>query len=237
MQSYNVKYSQFGACGFENKPKIGEGIYTMPDVSRILGIPNPKVRRWAKNFWDKKFADHFGGRYTFGSTRHKAVNFLTLIEFYSFIKLTEFGVWPSKIVKAHQELSEEFETKYPFAMSDVLKNIKTDGKKIYFQRNDKEIYCLDGKKQLNLDLINFFLEKVDFNTERMAELYWPIGREYGIVCDPKRQFGQPIILGTSIQAVTIFSMYNAGETIDSIMDLYSINKKQVKDAIRFYKEN
>jgi len=84
--------------------------------------------------------------------------------------------------------------------------------------------------------IEDFAINVDFsNKSFLAEKLFPFGRDKRIVVDPHRQFGQPIIDGTSINAEVIYSMYKSGEPIDSLAILYDLTEKEVNDAINFYR--
>lgn len=49
---------------FENRVKINNGIYTVPDVSKILRLPYQKVNYWLNKYWDKELGDAFEGRYS-----------------------------------------------------------------------------------------------------------------------------------------------------------------------------
>ena len=69
----------------------------------------------------------------------------------------------------------------------------------------------------------------------LASRFWPLGKDFNIVCDPHRKFGQPIINGTNIQAEAVYRMYLANEPIDFIAALYETSKKNVQDAITFNK--
>ncbi|MEJ7676896.1 MAG: DUF433 domain-containing protein [Segetibacter sp.] len=53
--------------------------------------------------------------------------------------------------------------------------------------------------------------------------------------DPHHQFGQLVIQRTNINAATIFSMYQSGESTSTIVILYDITEEQVNDAILFGK--
>ena len=85
-----------------NKPEIGYGIYTYPDVAAILDLPGTMVRRWINDFWDIRFIGNELKRYSWGDGREKYINFLTLIEFYTFFRLRELKISTQKIIKAHQ---------------------------------------------------------------------------------------------------------------------------------------
>ncbi len=67
-----------------------------------------------------------------------------------------------------------------------------------------------------------------------AEKLYPKGKNSSIVIDPHHRFGEPVIEDTNISAESIFSFYNAGESISTIASLYDISEKQVNDALDFF---
>jgi hypothetical protein len=111
------------------KLNIGNGIYTVPDVARILQLPYHKVNKWLNEYWDGKLGQAFKGKYSWRVDSTRAVGFHTLIEFYVMMQLSDAGVTPNQILKAHGELAKEFKTIFPFAQKQVIDNISTDGKK------------------------------------------------------------------------------------------------------------
>ena len=86
---------------------FGTGIYTTPEVAKILGLPSAKVRRWLKDYWNAKFSND-NTQYSDGLGAEKVTNFNTLIEFFTFYQLREKGVSAQKIVKAHDILADVF---------------------------------------------------------------------------------------------------------------------------------
>jgi uncharacterized protein (DUF433 family) len=216
-------------------PQFGEGIFTLPDVAKILHLPKQNVWRWANEFWDKKFsAQHGGVVYLMGTGRDKTVDFYTMIEFYVFSRLREYGVSAQKIQKAHKALSEKLNTPYPFATYQLL----TDGRTIFFDDNNDGIVDADLSLQFNIkDAISPFCKKVDFGEDNLPARFWPQGKSSAVVVDPKRRFGQPIIEGTNILVDIIYSYYKAGETVEFIARLYDIATSKVYDAINFCEKN
>ncbi len=217
-----------------HKNELGYGIYTIPDISRLLKVDRRKVARYISEYWDEKI-----GRKLFSETyswsvnqRNKAVNFYVLIELFTFFKLQELGVKAKTILKARTSIAKELNIDYPFASSKLL----TDGKRIWYKFEDA-IVNADGSSQTNfVKIIEDFAINVDFSrTTFLAEKYWPLGRNINVVVDPHRQFGQPIIEGTSINAEVIYSMYKSGEPIDTISILYDLTEKEVNDAINFFR--
>jgi len=203
-------------------PKIGEGIYTKKDVSKILQLPYSKVSRWMDEFWDD---------YTFGIKGNKLVNFKTLIEFYTFFHLRENGFTSQKIKKIHSIIAKDLGTNYPFA-----RKIHTNKKDIYYEQFDNLIKA-DRKKQFDIKpLLIPFLNKIEFNDDDIADRYFPLENSKRIVVDPKLQFGQPTITGTGIKADIIDGFIKGGESKETICKLYHLNIEQVEDAILYFRQ-
>ena len=216
----------------ENTLAIGNGIYTVPEIAQILRVPYHKVHRWLNKYWDGELGERFQQSYSWTVENTKAVGFHTLIEFYVMMELAEAGVKTRQVLIAHEELAGWVNTPFPFAQREILKNIRTDGKKIYFKVNGQTV-TLDGSCQLNLDFIQMFFKNIDFGNDLIAERFWPLGREKAILVDPKRKFGHPVIDGTNIYPETIYNLHLAGEHEEYIAYLYEITPQQVKDAIEY----
>lgn len=214
------------------KKQIGSGIYTIPDISRILGYPQPKVRRYVKDYWDNSLGKKlFNETYTWKNEKIKAVNFYVLVELYTCFLLKEKGASTFAIMKARESMVKELNIPYPFASHKVL----LAGRKILYQLEDLFISA-DATKQINLsEIIKNFALNLDFDKNNLAMKYWPKGKNNSIVVDPQHQFGQPVINGTNINAEGIFSMYESSEPVEVIAILYDLTEKQVWDAVNFYK--
>lgn len=218
----------------ENKLEIGKGVYTMPDLARILDIPVARVNRWIKEYWDGELGREFKKNYSWSVGRNRAVSFHTLIEIYVLIQFAEAGVKTRKVLEAHKELSKFFNTDFPFARKEVLNNLRTDKKEIYIDY-DGEVMRLDGKQQFNLDFIKMFFQKLDFNDESIVERFWPMGRDKEIVIDPNRQFGQPVLKNNNIYPETLYNLYLGGDSIEFISEIYELSQKEVTDALEYCK--
>lgn len=210
-----------------SEPRLGEGIFLTTDVANILRLPYPRVRHWLTEFWDKRFTI---GKHSWGDPKNKAVNFYTLIEFYTFYQLRENGFSAQEIQKAYHIIAKDLDTKYPFA-KDI---IRIDEKNIWYEYLG-ELMKVDSKRKLYLkQLLEPFLQKIDYDEDAIAERYFPLGKDKSVIVDPKHQFGQPTITGTNIKTQTIFNLYKGGETDKNICILYDLSLDEVKDAINFY---
>lgn len=217
---------------FENKLELGIGIYTSPDIARILQIPTHKVRRWIKEYWDGELGREYANFYSWETDNTKAVSFHTLIEFYVMIQLAEVGVKTRAVLEAHKTLSSNYNTPVPFASKKILEKMRTDGKKIYFKDNGY-IITLDGTKQLNLGFIELLFKKLDFDSEDLASRLWPLGKEKSILIDPERKFGHPVLGTHNIYPDTIYNHVKAGDPTHYIAHLYGLSDKQIKDAVDY----
>jgi uncharacterized protein (DUF433 family) len=217
---------------FENKPQIGIGIYTASEIANILRVPKQKVHRWIDVYWDGKLADNHSGNYSWKTGNSKAVGFLTLIEFYVMMELSERGVKPAKVIKAHKKLSEIHQNNFPFALKAVLEGLKTDGSHVYY-KDAGQILSLDGSDQLNLDFIRLFFKNLEFDSDNIASRFWPLGKKNSIILDPERKFGHPLINDHNIYPETIYQHYKAGDPVEYLADIYSLSVKQINDALEF----
>jgi len=217
----------------KHKKKLGSGIYTIPDISKLLIIPRRKVNRYISEYWNERLGKKlFSDTYSWNAERsNKAVNFFVLIELYTFFQLQDKGVKTKTILKARYEIAKELNIEYPFASAGLL----TDGKRIWYEfKND--IVNADGSSQTNfVNIIKSFAEKIEFKSDDLAEKFWPAGKSSSIIVDPHHQFGKPVINGTNVNAEVIFSMYQSGEPLESLSILYDLSEKEVFDAINFYR--
>lgn len=219
---------------FENKPKIGLGIYTASDIAEILRIPYRKVYVWMNKYWDGKLGKEFETTYSWQSNGSRAVSFHTVVEFYVMMQFTEAGVKPGKVLEAHKELSKLFGTAFPFALKNVIDGIKTDGNKIYLKTKEGTI-TLDGTKQFNLDFIKLFFKKLEFNDNELATRLWPMGKDKSILIDPERKFGHPVINKKNVYPHIIFNHYKAGDPIPYIAHVYELTEDEVNHALEYCK--
>jgi len=194
----------------QNKPNLGSGIYTPPDISLILKIPQHRIRWYVAEIWDNRFGKRlFGQRYSWSVGRQKAVNFLVLIEFKVVLFLRDLGLSTHSILKARKEIARDLHLPYPFATSSLLAN----SSKIWY-RVREQVVDADETHQLNFaQCVEEYCKHIDFGQEDLANRLWPDGRDSSVVVDPHHQFGQPTIEGTNITAETIFRMHESGESI------------------------
>lgn len=188
------------------EPKLGEGIFLVKDVAKILHLDYEKTYRWIIGYWGVGGLEE-GIKYTFGEVGNRAINFYSLIEFYTFFKLREKGATSTEIKKLHHELSKIHNTDYPFAIAHDFFMEGRKKKKFIYYEYVQSLIKLDKKHQFSFKFIETFLEKIEFDDNNLATRFFPLQNSKNIVVDPRHQFGQPTISGTNIKTQTLFSLY------------------------------
>lgn len=213
------------------EPSIGEGIFTIPEASIILGLPNNVIGRWVKKYWEIDFINDAEMTYTWGEQRNKAFNFYTLIEIITVHSLRQIGVSFKKIKIAHDQLTKLLNMAYPFAISKLM----SDGKLIFWDFSDSVLIDLNKSLQLSFKkIIAPFCKRIDFNGEsQLAERYWPLGKDHAVVVDPHHCFGQPIISGTNITINSVIKLLSAGEKKEFIASIYNLKITEIEDAVMY----
>lgn len=217
---------------FENKPQIGTGIYTASEIAHILQLPYSKVHTWMVKYWDGKLGKAFETQYSWKTENTRAVSFHTLVEFYIMMQLSEAGVKPKEVLKAHNILANKFNTAFPFAKKSLLEGIKTDGKRIYLTMGEDTV-TLDGSYQFNLNLIKAFFKNLDFDSEEVASRFWPLGKEKSVVVDPMRKFGRAVLATHNIYPETLQSHVKAGDSIPYLALVFEISEQEIEDALAY----
>ena len=215
------------------KPSLGIGLYSIPDVARILHLDPAFVRRWLNEYWGNRFKIGKKNFSTWGKGRERSIHFYILIEFYVFYQLRKQGLSAQSIAKSHEIIAGELNTQFPFATSSIL----TDGRKILYKIDDDTIINADKTRQLNfVAIIKEFCQQMDFGKDQLAIRYWPLGKEKNIIVDPHHQLGQPTIKNTNILAETLYRMHIAGEKINFVASLYKVSESDVNASVEFFKK-
>jgi len=196
------------------------------------------TRRWVNGYTYRKNTGSRQGKPvltpefsdTAGAT---ALSFLDLTELLFIRHFIERGISIQKIRKAAAVASTLLNSSHPFAIQKMF----TDGKSVFARLAQKE------SDTALLDLVNeqFQLEKIveptllciDFDAHDRAERWWPLGKNGGVVLDPSRNMGQPILSKYNVRTELIRNLHMAGHGIAEIVDWYELDKAVVEAAIDF----
>jgi len=220
---------------------LGKGIYTLPSASRIIKIDSQKMRRWVNGYTRQRDAEpHYSEPLIKPEFKHvpdnAVLSFLDLMELLFIKNFVQHGISIQKIRKAAASAAALLNTSHPFA----VRKMYTDGKGIFAR------YAEENKDPLLLDLIHrqfqfdeviapLLYENIDFDVYDCARKWWPDGKNSGVVLDPQRNFGRPILDRHNVRTELIYELYKTNHSLDEISDWYELGKDEIEVAIGFEK--
>lgn len=226
-------------CQMAQPNLLDTGIYSLPQAARLIGAEPRAVRRWMKGHrW--KYRD--GHRHTgpLWKTQladaefdHPAIGFRDLMELRFVRAFVDAGV-SLHVVKATIEVARErWGTDYPL----TARRFCTDGKVIFESAVDQvgeEMLTDVRRKQIVFTHVIKPSLYAGIEYDGAAARLWKPVDGKGVVLDPSRQFGSPIVLGTSIATETLFDAFVAeGRDRKATARMFEIDPKQVDAAVRF----
>jgi uncharacterized protein (DUF433 family) len=223
---------------------LGKGLYSPPEVARLVGISASRVRRWVRGYGF--VYSTIAGRRRGTSPpvvsaelpridRYRAVSFLELVEVLVVRALLDRGVSLRNVRRAHRRAAGKLDTLHPFA----FEKFKTDGRGIFLElARESDDYrplleMASGQYALPKAL-NRYLHQIDFGMDTlMATRWWPLGRSRPVVLDPAIAFGTPVIAGTRVPVQSVLDALRAGETKNSVCKWFGVRSRDVSAAVSF----
>ena len=213
-----------------NVEYIGHGIYTFSEASKLTGIHVNTLRAW---FLGTTSRQPLGiGDYADAPSGEHIISFLDLIDVLIVGKLRQTGVSLQYLRRIREELIREFETAHPFSCARLL----TDGKRVFVHLADEygeeELKDILTRQQAFPEILTPYLEQIDYNPQTQLAHCWHITS--GVVLDPGRSFGKPIIDSAGIPSSILASAFRANdEDADLVADWYSVTAEEVRSAVDF----
>jgi uncharacterized protein (DUF433 family) len=162
----------------------------------------------------------------------RIISFLDLIDVLVVGRLVREGVSFRYLRRAHSHLMAEFKHQHPFCR----KGIFTDGREVFIHEassiDDPRLRELVTRQYQIPAIVMPFLRRVDYDPASQLARRWRIAE--GVIVDPGRQFGKPILEGTGIPTRIIATAYEANDRDDSaVADWYGIEARTVRTAVGF----
>ncbi len=217
---------------------LGQGLYTISQVSRYTRINKSSIKRWVKvvegdHYYGSMFAVYTGDYQAKESTISLSFNDLLEIRFiHEFRKL---GVSLQTIRKALVKAQTLLNENHPFSTKKFL----TDGKEILYELS---------KEDSSVDLMNILTEQyefqqildkflhntgLEFSPEDTVCRWWPNGKANHVVLDPQRAFGQSIIGANGVPTAVLHAAYRTELSIGVVADWYEIDQEYVSAAVKY----
>lgn len=220
---------------YENRLFEG-GIYSVPEVARLVGTSPTRVRGWIGGYPKTKALPLLQNELGYADDKF-AMSFVNLMEVRFIDQFSRAGVKVGAIRTMLDEAKKLLEHPHPFATDAIF---KTDGKKIFTEVaricGDKALYDLKAKNWAMHDVISqSLLEGVKFDPHGNAVSWRPRDRDTpNVIILPSASFGQPILAEEGIPTRAIFdALWADGETEESVAYWFDISVERVKESVKF----
>lgn len=213
---------------------LGKGVYSITEAAKLTRLRPSRVRAWFHSLEGSPVGSGiFQGDYApIGEDR--AISFLDLIEVYIVGRLREAEppVSLQHIRKVHQKIARDTSESHPFCTREIY-----HGRGKIFTRGLNHgdagpiIEPLSNQRYIN-DVIMPFLERIEYDHITNLARLWRIWD--GVVVDPARCFGKPIVAAVGISTRILASAYEAnGRDVDKVADWYEVDPIHIRTAVDF----
>lgn len=215
------------------KPTVGSELpeelpaYTAVRAAQIVRLSTSTLRLWGRG--DGAHAALFIPAQSSPLT----FSFSNLVESFVLASMRRVhGISMQRVRKALQFVGKELGVQRPLIHS----RFRTDGIRLFVDHADRLFEVARPGQALLREILDASLERIGWGRDVAERLYpWvraDLGGPKSIVIDPRRGFGQPIIVGTGIQARIVTERYRAGESVAELAQDYRLDPGQIEDAIR-----
>jgi uncharacterized protein (DUF433 family) len=211
---------------------LDRAIYSYADVDRLVGLRHGTARRWIDGY-------HRGGTdyppiLRGEPTGSDSVTWGEMVEARLLAEFRNLRVPVRRLRPAVERLRAEFGP-YPLAHARTL--LEVEGQELVRRVQDEVglepelLLVVVRNGQLMLDLrAQRFADAVQYS-DGVAATIRPMTRTPDVQLDPNRSFGQPSIRG--VRTEVLAEEYRAGESRESLADLYDLDPEQVDQALRY----
>jgi uncharacterized protein (DUF433 family) len=213
---------------------LGRGVYSLSEAARLTQLRPARVRDWFRPVEGNRpgLAVFTSDYPSVGDDR--AISFLDLVEVYIAGRLREASppVSLQHIRKVHQKMAAESGQRHPFCTREIYHS----GGKIFTRRlNDRALGAviepLTDQSYIN-EVIMPFLKEIEYDHITNLAKIWHIAE--GVVVDPARCFGKPIVSEVGIATRVLAAAYEAnGRNFDRVAEWYEIDPSHVQSAVSF----
>lgn len=210
---------------------LGKGLYSYGDAGRILGISTGKIHNWTDGY--RNMPPMFGRELA-------EPHILTFVDLMQLLLVQAFRKdrFSLQTIRAiAQYVARQCNTDHPFGIMRFHRSGKAIiGEMLDASPSDKHgLYMELPRAQVVMgEVITPYLEErlVYSNTGKVAQ-YWPMGMDGGVVIDPRRSFGEPILADYGLPTYTLYRMHMAGDSPEILADAFCVSTLEVEQALNY----
>jgi uncharacterized protein (DUF433 family) len=230
MLSVTLKKSIYGGERPEDVPA-----YSFQEAAGLVGLPRSTLRSWVQG---RSFPrrDGIGRSQAIIPLPKGAGSFLSftnVVEAHVLALMRRrYNLKLDVIRSAVRYVRDTLKVDHPLA----TERFKTNGVDLFVERLGKLITA-SKEGQLGMKgVLEASLERVEYDREGRAVRLFPLFRRSDapkhVVIDPRRAFGRPVLVGTSVPVVDIRSRFDAGESVEELAADYDVKREMIEEALR-----
>lgn len=208
---------------------VGHGVYTPREVARLIGGTSVEVLRWTRGsgptpaLWDGYYKE---------IEDTTELSFADLIELRVVKSFRRANISLQAIRFAISFAKEKFDIERPLSSL----GFKTDGDEILMEavEMDGEYVSLSKKRpgqKVFAEIVRQSLQDLEYEGSLVAR--WRPHVAQGVVLDPHRFFGDPILDKYGISTSTLANELPIYGSVKHLSDIYEIPEKAIRQAIKF----
>lgn len=215
---------------------FGIGVYSVPEAARLIGMRSQTLRSWVGELdhleakpdlrrcplWSAQYSRSDGDQY---------LGFRDLVEARIVKALRSNGIPLQTVRRCLDRARTLIGDDHPFS----TRNFQSDGKTIFLEivrgGTDPILVDLRQGQQAFRTILDQSLSGLEFG-EEVAER-WFLNFKKSIVADPKRSFGQPVVVSNGMTTKCVTEAVLAEGSAERVALLYEMKVAEIKDAISF----
>lgn len=210
-------------------------VYGLSDVDRLLVLPPGTARRWIDGY--DRGGVHYPPVVRAERTRDEDVTWGEFVETRLLAEFRARGASMHRLRPAVVRLREEF-GRYPLAHARPFLDI--DGRELvrHVQQevgitgHEMLVVVRSGQAMMSAPVKSFVGDLQYFgDTDREANAVVPVQFGGLVTLDPLHQHGRPVVRAVPTEVVA--EQFRAGESTETIADLFDLTVVQVEQALRF----
>lgn len=222
----------------KHDPRVDVGLYSISEGARLARLPHATLRNWVAGYsypaGDKAVRAKPVIRV---NNKQRDLTFVNLVEVVALSGFRQAGVSMQRVRKALDYAERHVGATHLLANERIL----TDGVDLFWEyqerhREDTHLVKISSEGQKVFpETVMRYLREMDWGSDSIVARWWP-ERKRGsrglVVVDPRRAFGAPVVAGTGVRTEDVFDRFQAGESIQDLIDDYGLTSAQVEAAVR-----
>lgn len=217
---------------------LSRPVYGLGQVDRILGLRGGTARRWIDGY--RRGAKQYPPVVRERPTGEETVTWGEFVETRLLAQYRDAGVPLVRMRPAVDALREELQTPYPLASARTWLDVR--GRELVRQVQEQVkleralslVVVRTGQRVLDwAPPAEGFRQSVEWTDGEDAQprLLRPAADLQDVAIDPLRGFGEPVV--RNVRTEVIGELFRAGESADSMAELYALPRPTVDQALRY----